>query len=160
MSSVFFSTWHFFGCPWQFWKKAKFARDKKNARDNFPHRIFLPVTQKKNTRDKNEKHCPWQKNIPVKFLGDNFFFSRLRRDRLFHFNFDRVILVTRDNFWKCPWHFFKSRHLPVTLARDIFEKNNPWHFALARDNSQKMQMSRAKRCHVDKKTLERVGGSS
>ena len=69
--------------------------------------------------------------------------------------------TTRDIFWKLvkmpvtlpwryPWHFWKN--LPVTFffcPWHIFQKC-PWHEKYARDNSQKVPMSRAKKCHVEK----------
>ena len=142
----------------------------KNARDNFcnardKNGKFLPVT-KKNARDKIQKLCPWQKKIARDILGTNIF-SRAFGAALFSIEillelffcpwqflkmpvtFLQKSSVARDT---CPWHFWKK--LPVTFHAC------PWHWSKkvpvtcpnARDNSQKVEMSRAKKFHGKKNT--------
>ena len=131
-----FFPWHFLECPWHLFKiLAKWAEmpvtisTAKNARDNF----LMPVTKfavtKKKARDKNQKLCPWH-------FGDQFF-SRAFGAALFYIEILLQLFFWPWQFLKMPWHFFKSRLLPVKRARDFFEKNCPWHFTHARDTGQK-----------------------
>ena len=92
--SVFFSPWHFFGCPWQFSQKCPWHR--KNARDNFgPKKVAVTFFWVAVT--KIAKTCPWHeilavtifdikikvpvtlKNVPVTFFAI-FFFSLSTRN--------------------------------------------------------------------------------
>ena len=140
----------------------------RNARDNFdckkcPWQFF-------NARDKicrDKKKSPWQKSkiMPVTFWGP-IFFPRLRRGPFFYWDFVTIIFLAVTIFENavtflqkssvacetCPWLFWKK--LPVTFHAC------PWHWSKkvpvtcpnTRDNSQKVEMSRAKKFH-GKKTL-------
>ena len=122
-------------CPWQFFNaRDKICRDKKKA------------------RDKNQKLCPWH-------FGDQFF-SRAFGAALFYIEILLQLFFWPWQFLKMPWHFFKSRLLPVKRARDFFEKNCPWHFTHARDTCQKKCLWHAQmpvtilkkwKCHGQKK---------
>ena len=120
-------------CPWQFWPQ------------KMPVTIFFCPWQKWQIFARDTKKCPWQKSkiLPVTkknypwHFWDQFFFPAPSARPFFLLRFCQNYFFARENFLKCPWHFFKSRQLPVKRARDIFEKNCPWHFTYARDTGQK-----------------------
>ena len=114
-----------------------------------------------------QKKSPWQKSkiMPVTFWGP-IFFPRLRRGPFFYWDFVTIIFLAVTIFENavtflqkssvacetCPWLFWKK--LPVTFHAC------PWHWSKkvpvtcpnTRDNSQKVEMSRAKKFHGKKNT--------